>query len=59
MNQIGTEYSSSCVSVPVVPVLQISHKTVRTHICHIYDKLAIYDRAEVVRYALRKGLVDL
>jgi DNA-binding NarL/FixJ family response regulator len=40
-------------------VLQISHKTVRTHICHIYDKLAIYDRAEVVRYAVRKGLVDL
>jgi DNA-binding NarL/FixJ family response regulator len=40
-------------------LLHISHKTVRTHICHIYDKLAIYDRAEVVRYALRKGLVEL
>jgi DNA-binding NarL/FixJ family response regulator len=40
-------------------LLQISHKTVWKHICHIYDKLAVYDRAEVVRYALRKGLVDL
>ena len=39
--------------------LSITDKTVRTHVCHIYEKLAITDRAQVVRYALRNGLVEL
>jgi DNA-binding NarL/FixJ family response regulator len=39
--------------------LRISHKTVRAHVCHIYGKLSIYDRSQMVRYALRKGLVAL
>lgn len=39
--------------------LQISEKTVRNHISHIYEKLGIYDRAQAVLYAVRKGLVEL
>jgi DNA-binding NarL/FixJ family response regulator len=39
--------------------LKISEKTVRNHISHIYDKLQIYDRAQVVLYAVRKALVEL
>ena|SRR2546430_680212 len=39
--------------------LQISEKTVRNHISHIYEKLDIYDRSQAVLYAVRKGLVDL
>jgi DNA-binding NarL/FixJ family response regulator len=39
--------------------LQISEKTVRNHISHIYEKLGIYDRSQAVLYAVRKGLVDL
>ncbi len=39
--------------------LQISEKTVRNHISHIYEKLQIYDRSQAVLYAVRKGLVDV
>jgi DNA-binding NarL/FixJ family response regulator len=39
--------------------LKISEKTVRNHISHIYEKLEIYDRAQAVLYAVRKGLVDI
>ena len=39
--------------------LKISEKTVRNHISNIYDKLGIYDRAQAVLYAVRKGLVEL
>jgi DNA-binding NarL/FixJ family response regulator len=39
--------------------LKISDKTVRNHLCHIYEKLEIFDRAQLVLYAVRKGLVDL
>jgi DNA-binding NarL/FixJ family response regulator len=49
----GTAYKQ------VARQLRISHKTVRTHVCHIYGKLEMYDRSQVVRYALRKGLVEL
>jgi DNA-binding NarL/FixJ family response regulator len=39
--------------------LQISEKTVRNHVSHIYEKLGIYDRTQAVLYAVRKGLVEL
>jgi DNA-binding CsgD family transcriptional regulator len=39
--------------------LAISEKTVRNHIGSIYRKIGIYDRAQVVVYAVKKGLIDL
>ncbi len=39
--------------------LQVSEKTVRNHMSSIYRKLAIYDRTQLVIYALKKGLVDI
>jgi DNA-binding NarL/FixJ family response regulator len=39
--------------------LHISEKTVRNHISHIYEKLEIYDRSQLLTYAVRKGLVEL
>jgi DNA-binding NarL/FixJ family response regulator len=39
--------------------LKISEKTVRNHICHIYEKLEIYDRSQAVLYAVRKALIEL
>jgi DNA-binding NarL/FixJ family response regulator len=39
--------------------LAISEKTVRNHISSIYRKLGIYDRAHIVIYALKKGLVKV
>jgi DNA-binding NarL/FixJ family response regulator len=39
--------------------LDISEKTVRNHVSNMYEKLNIYDRAQAVLYAVRKGLIEL
>jgi two-component system response regulator NreC len=39
--------------------LHISVKTVETHRTHIMEKLDLHDRAHLVRYAVRKGLIDV
>lgn len=39
--------------------LKISEKTVRNHVSNMYEKLGIYDRAQAVLYAVRKGLVEI
>jgi DNA-binding NarL/FixJ family response regulator len=39
--------------------LTISEKTVRNHVSNMYEKLDIYDRAQAVLYAVRKGLVEV
>jgi len=38
--------------------LYISIKTVQTHRAHILEKLGLHDRTELVRYAIRKGLIQ-
>lgn len=38
--------------------LFISIKTVQTHRAHIMGKLNLHDRTELVRYAIRKGLIE-
>lgn len=38
--------------------LYISEKTVQTHRSNILDKLNIHDRTELVRYAIRLGLIE-
>lgn len=38
--------------------LYISEKTVQTHRSNILDKLGIHDRTELVRYAIRMGLIE-
>jgi two-component system, NarL family, response regulator NreC len=44
-------------SVEVARQLKISPRTVETHRAHIHSKLALRTRAELVRYALRRGLL--
>jgi len=44
-------------SVEVARMLQLSPRTVETHRAHIQSKLGIVSRAELVRYALRRGLL--
>jgi len=39
--------------------LNISGKTVRNHVSHLYAKLQVYDRSQAILYALRKGLAEL
>ncbi len=38
--------------------LFVSIKTVQTHRAHILEKLNLHDRTELVRYAIRKGLIE-
>jgi DNA-binding NarL/FixJ family response regulator len=38
--------------------LSISIKTVQTHRAHIMEKLNLHDRSMLVRYAIRKGLIE-
>jgi DNA-binding NarL/FixJ family response regulator len=45
------------VAKEIAHELHISEKTVRNHISNIYQKLGIYDRAQAVLYAIKKGLV--
>ena len=47
------------VAKEIARALTISEKTVRNHISNIYRKLEIYDRSQVVIYAMKKGLVDI
>jgi two-component system response regulator NreC len=44
-------------SVEIAGELQLSPRTVETHRARIHKKLALASRAELVRYALRRGLL--
>lgn len=47
------------IAKEIAHTLAISEKTVRNHISSIYHKLNIYDRSQVVIYAMKKGLVNI
>jgi len=47
------------IAKEIARTLAISEKTVRNHISTIYRKLNIYDRSQLVIYAMRKGLIDI
>lgn len=47
------------IAKEIARTLEISEKTVRNHISNIYRKLDIYDRSQVVIYAMKKGLIDI
>ncbi len=44
-------------SVEIARKLSVSPRTIETHRAHIHKKLALDTRAELVRYALRRGLL--
>jgi two-component system response regulator NreC len=44
-------------SVETARKLHLSPRTVETHRAHIHSKLGLATRAELVRYALRRGLL--
>lgn len=44
-------------SVEIAHMLQLSPRTIETHRAHILSKLELSTRAELVRYALRRGLL--
>jgi len=46
-------------SKKIAAALFISPKTVETHRTHIMDKLNIHNRSGLIKYAIRKGMVDI
>jgi two-component system nitrate/nitrite response regulator NarL len=38
--------------------LQLAPSTIKTHLHHIYEKLGVSERAEAVREAMRRGLIE-
>lgn len=42
----------------IARILVISVRTVETHRAHVMEKLGFHHRSELVKYALRKGLLD-
>jgi len=47
-----------CTNQEVADLLVLSVKTVETHRARIMDKLGLKSRADLVRYAIRKGLLE-
>ena len=43
----------------IAQLLSVSVKTVQAHRSHIMEKLNLHDRLELLRYALKKGIVHL
>src|ERR1017187_9412532 len=41
----------------IAPILKVSDKTVDTHRSHLMRKLGIHDQTELVKFAIRKGIV--
>ena len=46
-------------SKKIAEALFISPKTVETHRTHLMDKLNIHNRSGLIKYAIRKGMVDI
>jgi DNA-binding NarL/FixJ family response regulator len=43
----------------IASALEISERTVKTHLAHLFEKLAVTSRTEAVKVATRRGLVRL
>jgi two-component system response regulator NreC len=48
-----------CSDKEIAEQLVISPNTVQSHRSHIMDKLELHNRAELIKYAIRRGLIDI
>lgn len=56
--EILTLIAHGATNQEIAKQLFISVKTVQTHRAHILEKLGLHDRTQLVRYAIRKGLIE-
>ncbi len=56
--EVLTLIAEGLTNQEIASKLYISIKTVQTHRAHIMEKLNLHDRTELVRYAIRKGLIE-
>ena len=42
----------------IAQTLKLSEKTIESHRANVFSKLGMRDRVEIVRYAIRRGLVE-
>ena len=42
----------------IAEILYLSEKTIESHRANVFRKLGMHDRVELVRYAIRRGLVE-
>lgn len=56
--EILTLIADGATNQEIARKLFISIKTVQTHRAHIMEKLNLHDRTKLVRYAIRKGLIE-
>jgi DNA-binding NarL/FixJ family response regulator len=57
--EVLTMIAGGSAYVQIAGRMKIGHKTVRNYVSHIYEKLALYSRAQITMYAVRKGLVEV
>lgn len=56
--QVLTLIAQGKTTAEIAVVLYISPHTVQTHRDHIMEKLDLHRKAELIKYAIRKGLID-
>ena len=56
--EILTLVAEGATNQEIARRLFISIKTVQTHRAHVMEKLNLHDRTKLVRYAIRKGLIE-
>jgi DNA-binding NarL/FixJ family response regulator len=56
--QIVKLVAEACTNAQIAETLHVSEKTVESHRANVLRKLGMRDRVELVRYAIRRGLVE-
>ena len=57
--QVFKLLAEGATSRDIAKYLSISLKTAMTHRSHVMEKLAVHSRADLIKYAVRKGILQI